>query len=169
MEMARLDQRDDVLLAQQDKLRRVNGATGQPIWEISLAAKDQSLVDRVFHTMYGRRPFFWPNIFGSAGAGYEPPCLVRPLVDIDGDGTPDPIWASRTVVAPAAVSGKSGKLLWCHECRAGLPDNLREERIKFWTKQRPGHLRQRGRQAATGRIRGEENRRFDLRAVTTSG
>ena len=109
VEMARLDQRDDVLLAQQDKLRRVNGATGQPIWEISLAAKDQSLVDRVFHAMYRRRPFFWPNIFGSAGAGYEPPCLVRPLVDIDGDGTPDLIWASRTVAALAAVSGKSGK------------------------------------------------------------
>ena len=108
----------------------MNGATGQPIWEISLAAKYQSLVDRVFTTMYGRRPFFWPNIFGSAGAGYEPPCLVRPLVDLDGDGTPDLIWASRTVAALAAVSGKSGKLLWCHECRAGLPDNLREEGIK---------------------------------------
>jgi hypothetical protein len=128
--MARLDERDDVLLAQQDKLRRVNGATGQPIWEISLAAKDQSLVDRVFHAMYGRRPFFWPNIFGSAGAGYEPPCLVRPLIDIDGDGTPDLIWASRTAAALAAASGKSGKLLWCHECRAGLPNNLREEDIK---------------------------------------
>ena len=131
VEMARLDKRDDVLLAQQDKLRRVNGATGQPIWEISMAAKDQSLVDRLFHTMQGRRPFFWPNIFGSAGAGYEPPCLVRPLIDIDGDGTPDLIWASRTAAALAAESGKSGKLLWCHECRAELPDNLREQDIQI--------------------------------------
>ena len=94
MEMARLDHRDDVLLAQQDNLRRVNGATGSRFRETSLAAKDQPLVDRVFHAMSGRRPFFWQNIFGSAGAGYEPPCLVRPLIDVDGDGTPDLIWAS---------------------------------------------------------------------------
>ena len=130
VEMARLDGRDDVLLACQDKLRRLNGATAQPIWEVSLAAKDQPLVDRALHSMQGSRPFFGPNVFGNLGAGYEPPCLVRPPVDLDGDGIPDLIWGSRTVAALAAVSGKSGKLLWYHKCRAALSGGLREEEIQ---------------------------------------
>ena len=88
------------------------------MWEVSLAAKDQPLIERTFQGMKEREPFFWSNHFGSSGTGYEPPCLVRPLVDLDGDGTPDLIWASRTVPALAAISGKTGKLLWCHECQA---------------------------------------------------
>ena len=67
VEMARLDGRDDVLLAKRDQLRRMHGATGQPIWQISLAAKDQPLVEKAFHGMTGRRAFFWPNIFGMRG------------------------------------------------------------------------------------------------------
>ncbi len=56
--------------------------------------------------------------------------LVRPSVDLDGDGTPDLIWASCSNASLVAVSGKSGKLLWCHECRAALPGKFRAEEIQ---------------------------------------
>jgi tRNA A-37 threonylcarbamoyl transferase component Bud32 len=131
VELARLDGRDDVLLASRDELRRMNGASGAAIWQVSLATKDQPLVEKEFHGENHSWPFFWPNQIGFTP---KTPCLVHPPLDLDGDGTPDLIWASRSSPALVAVSGKSGKVLWCHECRAALPDKLREDEIQS----RPG-------------------------------
>ncbi len=128
VELARLDGRDDVLLANRDQLRRVHGGTGQAIWQISLAAKDQPLVEKVFHGEYHPGQFFVP---GGVLPGEPVPCLVRPSFDLDGDGTSDLIWASRSSASLAAVSGKSGKVLWCHECRAAPPDGLKAGDILF--------------------------------------
>ena len=43
-ELARIDGHDDVFLAAANQLRRFDGATGQPVWQTSLTAKDQPLV-----------------------------------------------------------------------------------------------------------------------------
>ena len=55
---------------------------------------------------------------------------MRPLVDLDGDGTPDLIWASRSTASLVAVSGKSGKVLWCHRSQTTLPEGLDEKNIQ---------------------------------------
>jgi tRNA A-37 threonylcarbamoyl transferase component Bud32/outer membrane protein assembly factor BamB len=133
VEVARLDGRDDVFLARQNELRRMHGATGQAIWQISLAVKDQPLVEKGFHGDSHGLMFFWPNSFDVM---HSTPCLIRPPLDLDGDGTPDLIWASRCWASLVAVSGKSGRVLWCHECRAALPEKLREEEIQG----RPGSI-----------------------------
>ncbi|MGA2257364.1 MAG: hypothetical protein ABSG53_22125, partial [Thermoguttaceae bacterium] len=131
--VARLDGRDDVFLANQNELRRMHGATGKALWQISIAAKDQPLVEKAFHGESHGSMFFYPNSFDVM---HSTPCLVRPPLDLDGDGTPDLIWASRSWASLVAVSGKSGKVLWCHECRAALPEKLREDEIQG----RPGSI-----------------------------
>ena len=126
-EVARLDGRDDVFLANQDGLRRLHGGTGQPIWQTSVASKDQPLVEKAFHGIQYHWPFFNLN---ELGLGRASPALVRPALDLDGDGTPDLIWASRSSAALLALSGKSGKLLWCHRSQASLPDNIHEKDVQ---------------------------------------
>ena len=126
-EVAKFDGRDDVFLAGQDGLRRLDGGTGQAIWQISVAAKDQPLVEKAFHGILGHWPLFNHN---ESGMGRASPALVRPTLDLDGDGTPDLIWASRSSAALLAISEKSGKLLWCHRCLAALPENIREKDVQ---------------------------------------
>ncbi len=126
VEVARLDGRDDVLFANLNELRRMHGATGAEIWKTSLAAKDQPLVEKAFHGGSRNWPFFSPNQYSLQTV----PCLVRPPLDLDGDGTPDLIWASRSSASLVAVSGKSGKLLWCHRCQSVLPDKVRPDEIQ---------------------------------------
>ena len=126
-ELARIDGHDDVFLAAANQLRRFDGATGQPVWRTSLTAKDQPLVAKVLAPGDAINTMFGPHY---SGADIIPPCLVRPLVDLDGDGTLDLIWASRTSASLVGVSGKSGKLLWCHRSRATLPEGLDENNIR---------------------------------------
>ncbi len=126
-EVARFDGRDDIFLAGQDGLRRLDGGMGQAVWQISVAAKDQPLVEKAFHGILGHWPLFSLN---ELGLGRVSPALVRPALDLDGDGTPDLIWASRSSAALLAVSGKRGKVLWCHRCQAALPDNVREKNVQ---------------------------------------
>ncbi len=128
-EVARLDGRDDVFLANRDQLRRMHGGTGQPIWQISLAAKDQPLVEKTLRGENHPWQFFSPK--DTVGPAQTGPGLVRPLVDLDGDGTPDLIWASRRRASLVAVSGRSGKVLWCHECRSTLRDSLKADDILY--------------------------------------
>ncbi len=125
-ELARIDGHDDLFLAAKDQLRRLDGATGQPVWQISLTAKDQPLVTKVL-TPGMNSTFFGPSY---NGADTVQPCLVRPLLDLDGDGTPDLIWASRSTASLVAVSGKSGKVLWCHRSQTTLPEGLDKSNIQ---------------------------------------
>jgi tRNA A-37 threonylcarbamoyl transferase component Bud32/outer membrane protein assembly factor BamB len=127
VELARLDGRDDLFLANNDVLRRLHGATGQAIWQISLAAKDQPLVEKAFHGTSYSWTFSRRNDAGLLQPGLR---LDRPTLDLDGDGTPDLVWASRSAAALVALSGKTGKVLWCHRCPATLPENVREEEVQ---------------------------------------
>ena len=125
-ELARIDGHNDVFLAAANQLRRIDGTTGQPVWQISLTAKDQPLVAKVL------TPGMNSTLFGPRYNGAEviPPCLVRPPVDVNGDGSPDLIWASRSTASLVAVSGKSGKVLWCHRSQTTLPEGLDEKNIQ---------------------------------------
>jgi tRNA A-37 threonylcarbamoyl transferase component Bud32 len=106
--------RADILLMDQDRLTRLNGATADPIWETRLASP----------TAAGEQEPRWdwsPKDTGSGkGALDDRPQLVRPIPDLDGDGTPDLVWASRRQAAFLAVSGKDGTRLWSHV--SGAPE-----------------------------------------------
>ena len=120
VQLARIDGRDDVFLASQNELRRLRGDNAQPIWQISVAARDQPLVERAVHGILNHQPFYLPSLGLPSGS------VVRPAIDLDGDGTPDLIWASRAMPALAAVSGRSGKVLWCHVCDGSLRDKIHD-------------------------------------------
>ena len=107
VELARLEGRDDVLLGDRDLLRRVNGATGEPVWQVSLA-NDQPIVRNAMpKDVSYPYSFFWPNIKGVSGNNWEPPCLVRPLLDLDGDGTSDLILGQPLLVRAGGCLGKN--------------------------------------------------------------
>ncbi len=127
-ELARIDAHDDVFLAAANQLRRFDGATGQPVWQTSLTANDQPLVAKALSAATSSTSTLLGPSY--AGADIIPPCLVRPLVDLDGDGTPDLVWASRSTASLVAVSGKSGKVLWCHRSQTTLPEGLDEKNIQ---------------------------------------
>jgi outer membrane protein assembly factor BamB/tRNA A-37 threonylcarbamoyl transferase component Bud32 len=118
-ELVHLDGRDDVLLLTDRGLSRVHAKTGQTLWSVSLEAKDQPLL----------AGFSWKWEIGGwpSGRGEHDrrPRLLRPAVDLDGDGTPDLVWCSRRQAALLALSGKTGKVLWCFQ--ASLPQKIKDE------------------------------------------
>ena len=107
MQLARIDGRDDVFLASQNEIRRLRGDNAQPIWQISVAARDQPLVEKAVHGNLNHLQFFSS---GTGSSGSIPPSVARPALDSMATGGPDLIWASRTLPALVAVSGKSGKV-----------------------------------------------------------
>jgi hypothetical protein len=126
-EVVRLDQGDDLILAAPRGLRRLDGATGSPRWQTSLAIADQPLLAAAFPGEGNPPPILGTDGYG---ADLHVPVLVRPAVDLDGDGTPDLVWACRSAAALIAFSGKTGKLLWCHDSRPLPPDDLKAEDIQ---------------------------------------
>jgi outer membrane protein assembly factor BamB len=106
-ELAAIEGRHDVLLLSESGVSRVNGATGKTIWTTNLKATDKP-------APAGR--WDWGclgNIPSGRDAYDHRPHLVQPLVDLDGDGVPDLVWASRRQAALVALSGKDGKVIWC--------------------------------------------------------
>ena len=129
-EVARIDGHDDVFLAAQNQIRRMDGATGRPVWATSLTPKDQPLVAKVLMQAGSNEAVFGPSY---EGIELNPPCLVRPLADLDGDRVPDTIWASRSSASLLAMSGKTGKLLWCHRGQTTLPAGLAADNVQGHT------------------------------------
>jgi serine/threonine protein kinase/outer membrane protein assembly factor BamB len=108
-EVVDLEGRADVILVvDPGRLRRLNGATGKPIWEMSLRPENTPEVFRERHWSDA------PPILRPAGPNREQPGLVRPALDLDGDGIRDLVWASRDSSSLLAVSGRSGEVLWWH-------------------------------------------------------
>ncbi len=81
------------------RLRRLNGATGEPIWELPPRPKDGEPT---------KRPHPWLSWFLKYHSVLRKP--IGPPTDLNGDGTRDLIWGE----GPAflAISGKDGSLLW---------------------------------------------------------
>jgi len=105
-EVVDLDGRPDLITVTEKGLRRLNGATVKVVWDVSLAAEDQPAVA-------GASSYDWESTlrYGSDDRAR----LVRPLPDLDRDGTRDLVWASprsRKEATLLAVSGKEGRVLW---------------------------------------------------------
>jgi outer membrane protein assembly factor BamB/tRNA A-37 threonylcarbamoyl transferase component Bud32 len=106
-DLVELDGRTDVILVTDKGLRRINGATGKPVWETNINVK------------VGPLGWGWPALRQAWGprnsvatiAGQ--PWLVRPAPDLDGDGTRYLVWACG-VHSPwlLTVSAKDGTVKW---------------------------------------------------------
>ncbi len=94
------------------RLRRLDGATGKAIW--SLDFSNETLPA-------GHDLRTWSTLLTWSGVGF-PGYLVDPPPDLNGDGTRDLVWASRTSPSLVAVSGTDGKLLWWFRGRPVLPE-----------------------------------------------
>jgi hypothetical protein len=106
--------RADLLLIElrfgQLTLRRLNGRTARLTWEALL---DQHV--RPQGVPPSDDPYDWMRFMGAFHYGMDtgnPPELINPSPDVDGDGEPDVVWALRTASAFVAFSGKDGRVLW---------------------------------------------------------
>jgi outer membrane protein assembly factor BamB len=107
---------NDILILGRGKLRRLIGANCDVRWETSLDPRDQPLIAALDKDV---RPMIGYALFDVERA-------IRPILpapDLDGDGEPDIVWVTFSQSAIVAVSGKSGKLLWCTETRDLQPDS----------------------------------------------
>jgi hypothetical protein len=121
-----LDGKPSVIHVTGQGLRRLDGASGRPVWPggtVSLEAKDQPAMAGV-KGYPGAALLSW----GLFGIKPEPPGLVQPAPDLDGAG--DLVWASRTSTSLLAVSGRSGKVLWWFWGRPALPAGVDEKQIQ---------------------------------------
>jgi tRNA A-37 threonylcarbamoyl transferase component Bud32 len=109
--LASLEGRTDVLLETGQGMRRIHGQTGKTLWDVSLKREAQPVVRL--------DPFPLSNFIGRPSGVH----LVQPLLDLDGDGTEDLLFANNAVQL-LAVSGATGKVLWWYSSRVfakGLP------------------------------------------------
>jgi tRNA A-37 threonylcarbamoyl transferase component Bud32 len=102
MEPVLFGQREDMVEWSIEKVRRRDAITSMVVWEIAIngdqAPKEGDLSERL------------TILSGSA-------TLVQPAPDLNQDGTPDLVWASRSSPSLLAVSGKDGSVLWWHRAR----------------------------------------------------
>jgi outer membrane protein assembly factor BamB/tRNA A-37 threonylcarbamoyl transferase component Bud32 len=129
-EIVDLDGRSDVILVTDQGLRRINGATGKPIWDKSIEVKIPGPENSVW-SWQGLKPEWQPR----EQPGWQQreqvgdlpvqPWLVRPAPDLDGDGTRYLVWASRRWASRTgafpwllAVSAKDGTVKWAVRSQA---------------------------------------------------
>jgi outer membrane protein assembly factor BamB len=123
-QVVELDGKSDVIQITQQGLRRLDGATGKPVWPgdvVSLEAKHQPAVAQ--RNDYPGSAVLW---WGHGGLGPSPPGIVAATPDLDGDGTGDLVIASRSRTGLLAVSGKTGNVLWWLRARRTLPEELKQ-------------------------------------------
>ena len=98
--------RADVIHSDGKALRLLDGGSGRAVWELELRPEGPPAA--------GEDP--WRRVNALRPSLDEPPGLVRPAPDLDGDGVGDLVWAGRMPGSLWAVSGKGdggqGKELW---------------------------------------------------------
>jgi serine/threonine protein kinase len=110
--------RADLIERTDHGVRRLDGRTARPVWEVTFDAKNlppgQDLEEwtRILADPPGSLN---DNVSGN---------LVRPAPDLDGDEVPDLVWACRTTPSLLALSGKDGKLLWWFRAFPDQPGRL---------------------------------------------
>jgi outer membrane protein assembly factor BamB len=108
-DVVRMAERHDVLALSAAGVTRRHGGTGAVLWTTNLGAKDDPKL----------AGFRWDWDLHSTPSGRNDddrrPRLLQPAPDLDHDGTPDLVWGSRRQAAVLAVSGKTGKVLWCYQ------------------------------------------------------
>ena len=100
-------ERTDLLVYRQSdqSLRRLDGATGKPVWPQNLVLDKSNLPA-------GENLDEWKSLLASNFDPWQSSWLATPEADLDGDGAADLIFASRKRSALIAVSSKTGKVLW---------------------------------------------------------
>jgi serine/threonine protein kinase/outer membrane protein assembly factor BamB len=117
-EIARLDSHADFLVLTHQtvdrtgsrierRLRRLDGATGQPVWagdfifDASTLPPDRDL--REWKELLAPSAVLpWPQVSR----------LMQPASDLNGDGVGDLVWFSRSSPSLLAISGADGRVLW---------------------------------------------------------
>jgi hypothetical protein len=109
---------NDIILVTSRGLARVSGRTGETVWDRGLTPQEQPALRQQpkldpLHILARGSP---QHLLGKGyvAARLQPPGLLAPAVDLDGDGVPDLVWASRTTPTLLAVSGRDGHVLWWH-------------------------------------------------------
>jgi outer membrane protein assembly factor BamB len=97
----------DLIVASAQRLRRLDGVVLGTDWDRGLDAKDQPALAKAAEFQWDWHIPAAPRIEKT-----DRPRLVEPAADLDGDGTPDLVWASHNSPALLAVSGKTGLALW---------------------------------------------------------
>jgi outer membrane protein assembly factor BamB/tRNA A-37 threonylcarbamoyl transferase component Bud32 len=153
-EIVTLNGKPTILQGTRQGLRCLNAVTGTEIWQSNLDASHLPTIkegcEYLWYEILGRR--FWH--VGDNEPEPNRARLVRPLPDLDGDGTPDLVWASRRTSyghvpfervwesGPAAsllaVSGKTGKVLWWYRARPELPPEIDAKKITSFLGSFPG-------------------------------
>jgi serine/threonine protein kinase len=107
VEPVKFGERTDLLVYRQSdqSLRRLDGATGKPVWPQILVLDKSNLPA-------GENLDEWKSLLASNFDPWQSSWLATPAADLDGDGAADLIFASRKRSALIAVSGKTGKVLW---------------------------------------------------------
>ena len=121
--------RTDLVEHEDDKMRRIDGATGRTLWKVEAWPQQQAARDgSITVTTSGapppeddRRRQAFEMIRGS---GFIPPGLARPAPDLDGDGVGDLVWAGRHAPSLWALSGRGddqgrGRELWLFRAEGG--------------------------------------------------
>jgi outer membrane protein assembly factor BamB len=99
----------DIIVLTEKGLRRLDGATGKPVWDVSLEKDRQP-------ALKDAPDYDWKSVLDDAGGAAINPgarlSLVQPAPDLDHDGTGDLVWFSGWKQWLLAVSGKTGQVLW---------------------------------------------------------
>jgi outer membrane protein assembly factor BamB len=116
----------DLLTLGDDGLRRTRWATGRQLWSTVPTHPDME-ASSFLGGSEGQR---WLRLFntyrppGDTAPRPRPVRMLEPAPDLDGDGEPDLVFVSRVATWVLAVSGKTGKVLWCYELVPPPPSAL---------------------------------------------
>jgi outer membrane protein assembly factor BamB len=120
------DGKPDVVQITQQGLRRLDGATGKPVWPgdvVSLKAEDQPAVAQ-------QKDHPGAMLLQPVRRGFSlDPAGLQSTPDLDGDHAADLLVASRSSAELLAVSGRTGKVLWWFGTYPDLPDGVKEDQI----------------------------------------
>jgi len=103
--------RADLVVADRTSIRRIDGKSGQVVWEFQPEAMSAPADQARFRTDAWFRLVSDNEIL----SGRQSAVMVHPAPDLDQDGEADIVWASRTSCSLLALSGKDGRLLWWHQ------------------------------------------------------
>jgi outer membrane protein assembly factor BamB len=119
-----LDGKPDVVQITQQGLRRLDGATGKPVW----AGDAATLKADAQPAGAGREGYPGPSVLQAVQAGFSTrPPGMQSTPDLDGDHVSDLLVASRSQAGLLAVSGKTGKVLWWFGTHPDLPEGVKED------------------------------------------
>jgi len=119
-QVIRFDGAADVVVVTETGAERLNGATGQRVWETDLSS-GLRLGEPNASILWND----WAEV--NSRDTDRLPRLVRPAPDVNGDGAGDLLWAGGHPAALVAVSGEDGRVLWTHVSSAKSPNPWKEQ------------------------------------------